>query len=330
MHWALKFLRTPRQNAILLLTKRYKQSIIFSATYFETSTTDLAQIEIRRLTNVYAESRTTRLKLLKIEARKSRYAHNITLTKTHLSTCNRNIDPCSVVILATTNLQRTGSSCFYQTQYRFTQHSSGPTPSLKNLRRQRSIKAHRNIVEPVHTKWALRNVFMPKRDWTLQLCEYKRKQNAVTKRKSYLIPLMDECIHSIGKSMTFLVLDTSNGYWQIYIKDADKSKAIITSVHGLDHFICMLFGLRNVSCTVQCITDVILSSFEWQFAHFISGRHCDLQQDTRTVYQPRFQNCFAPIQRHSHAQPQDMKHFHPYIQLLTAQYSFQLSRACVT
>eukprot|EP00171_Calliarthron_tuberculosum_P021566 IDg21566t1 len=51
-----------------------------------------------------------------------------------------------------------------------------------------------------------------------------RRLNAVTKRDSYPIPRMDDCIDSLGTAEIFTSLDANWGYWQIPLKEGDKEK----------------------------------------------------------------------------------------------------------
>lgn len=84
-----------------------------------------------------------------------------------------------------------------------------------------------NIIEPAQTEWTAPIVFVPRKYRTLGFCADYRKLNAVTKRDSYSIPHMDECIDSFGKATTFLTLDANSRYRQIKIDDTDKDKTCI-------------------------------------------------------------------------------------------------------
>lgn len=69
------------------------------------------------------------------------------------------------------------------------------------------------VMEPAQTEWAARIVFALKKDGSICFCVDYRKLNAVTKRDSYAIPRMDECIHSLGEVEVFPTLDTDIVYW---------------------------------------------------------------------------------------------------------------------
>lgn len=69
-----------------------------------------------------------------------------------------------------------------------------------------------NIIAPAQTEWAAPIVFEFKKDGALCLCVDCRKLNAITKRESYRIPRMDECIDSLGEAAIFSTLDKNSGY----------------------------------------------------------------------------------------------------------------------
>lgn len=50
------------------------------------------------------------------------------------------------------------------------------------------------VIEPPETEWAAAIVFSPKKDGSIRFCVEYQTLNAVTKRDSYPIPRMDECI----------------------------------------------------------------------------------------------------------------------------------------
>ena len=122
------------------------------------------------------------------------------------------------------------------------------------------------VIEPSDAEWASPVVFVPKKDGTLRFCVDYRKLNAVTKRDSYPIPRMDECIDSLGEATIFTTLDCNDGYWQVPVADADKDKTTFTSHSGLYRFLRMPFGLKNAPATFQRAVDIILSRVKWQYA----------------------------------------------------------------
>ena len=67
------------------------------------------------------------------------------------------------------------------------------------------------VIEPASAEWASPVFFIPKKDGTLRFCVDCRRLNSLTRRDSYPIPRMDECIDSLGDATIFSTLDCSSG-----------------------------------------------------------------------------------------------------------------------
>lgn len=123
-----------------------------------------------------------------------------------------------------------------------------------------------NVIKPARTKWTSLIVLAPKKDGSLQFRVSYQKLNAVTKRDSYPIPRLDKCIDSLGDVTVFSALDTNSEYWQKETDEADCNRTAFSSLHGLDHFVRMAFGLRNVPSTFLRTAEIISSAVKGQFA----------------------------------------------------------------
>lgn len=123
-----------------------------------------------------------------------------------------------------------------------------------------------NVIEPAQTEWAAPIVFAPKKDGSLRICVNYRILSSLTRRYSYPIPRMDECIGSPGEATVFSTLDANSGNWNVIIEDEYQEKTAFSSHRGLYRFIHMPIGLKNASETFQQTMDVIPASVKWQFA----------------------------------------------------------------
>ena len=122
------------------------------------------------------------------------------------------------------------------------------------------------VIEPASSEWASPVVLVPKKDGTLRFCVDYRRLNKLTRRDSYPIPRMDECIDSLGDATVFTTLDCNSGYWQVEVDEPDRDKTTFTSHMGLFRFIRMPFGLKNAPATFQRAVDIVLSRVKWQYA----------------------------------------------------------------
>ncbi|CAN8073109.1 unnamed protein product [Agarophyton chilense] len=134
---------------------------------------------------------------------------------------------------------------------------------------QMEKKRKAQIIEPVppnQSEWASPIVLVAKKDGSVRFCVDYRKLNAVTKRDSYPIPRMDDCLDSLGEAVVFTTLDANSGYWQIPLAEDATALTTFTTHEGLFIFNRMPFGLKNAPATFQRVMDIILSRVKWKFA----------------------------------------------------------------
>ena len=67
------------------------------------------------------------------------------------------------------------------------------------------------VIRPSMSEWVAPVLFVPKKDGRLRFCIDYRKLNSFTKRDSYPIPRMDECIDTLGEATVFSTLDAYAG-----------------------------------------------------------------------------------------------------------------------
>jgi hypothetical protein len=123
-----------------------------------------------------------------------------------------------------------------------------------------------DVIEPTCGPWASPIVLIPKPDGSIRFCVDYRRLNSVTRKDSYALPRMDDCIDSLGDSQYFSTLDANAGNWQISVAPEDRDKTAFTSHRGLYRFKRLPFGLATAPATFQRAIDVILSSVRFQCA----------------------------------------------------------------
>jgi hypothetical protein len=79
----------------------------------------------------------------------------------------------------------------------------------------------------------------------MRFCIDFRKLNAVTKKDSYPLPLIQDIFDQLGGMEIFTTLDLNSGFWQTPIRQEDQYKTAFTCHAGQFQFLRMPFGLAN-------------------------------------------------------------------------------------
>ena len=124
--------------------------------------------------------------------------------------------------------------------------------------------AKRKVIRPSKSPWASPIILADKKCGKIRFCVDFRKLNSVTKQDAYPLPRMDEIIKSLGGASYFSLVDQTEAFWSIKIKDEDIPKTAFTSKHGLWEFISMPFGLTNAPATQQRFLEEILNGLLWK------------------------------------------------------------------
>jgi len=114
------------------------------------------------------------------------------------------------------------------------------------------------IVEPAASFWAFNVVLVKKKNGTLLFCIDYRRLNSVTKRDSYPLPLIDNCLNALSGSFWYSTLDLRSGYYNIPIAQKDRDKFAFCTRIGCYRFTVMPFGLTCAQSVFQRLTDFVL------------------------------------------------------------------------
>ena len=132
------------------------------------------------------------------------------------------------------------------------------------------------IIEPSTSPWASPITLVPKGD-SWWFCVDYRKLNAVTKKDSYPLPLIQDIFDRLEGTAIFFTLDLKSRYWQIPVAKEDRPKtAFVCPSNRLFQFRRLSFGLANGPTIFQRTMDRVLQG--------LIGRCCYVYIDDIVIY----------------------------------------------
>lgn len=139
-------------------------------------------------------------------------------------------------------------------------------PLSKREDAEKEIKRmlHNGIIEPSKSPWSSPIVLVPKRDGSVRFCVDFRMVNSVTKKDSYPLPRIGDCLDALRGAKWYSTMDLQSGYWQVKMSDKDKEKTAFVTQQGLFQFRVMGFGLCNAGACFERLMECILAGLNWQ------------------------------------------------------------------
>ncbi len=104
-------------------------------------------------------------------------------------------------------------------------------------------------MQPNNSEYACRVTLPVKKDGSRRFCGDYRPLNAQTRRDMFPMPLVEDVIDQLGKSIWFTTLDLQSGFWQIRMAPEDMRKTALITKTGLYDWTVMPFGLKNATST---------------------------------------------------------------------------------
>ena len=139
---------------------------------------------------------------------------------------------------------------------------TGDTPPIKQRMRRTPLRfcdeeeylkkmLDSKVIQPSNSEWASPSVLIWKKDgsvcWTIDF----HVINAVTRKDSFPLPLIKECLDALECVQYMSTLDMNSGYFQFAMALADRCKTAFLTKYGLFEFTQMAMGLCNAPATFQ-------------------------------------------------------------------------------
>ena len=120
------------------------------------------------------------------------------------------------------------------------------------------------IIEPSTSPWSSPIVLVKKKDNSTRFCVDYRALNSVTRKDSYPLPRIQDCLDALGGTHWFSSIDLQSGYWQVSMDAHDAPKTAFACSSGLYQFRVLPFGVCNGVPTFQRLMDYVLSGLSWK------------------------------------------------------------------
>lgn len=120
------------------------------------------------------------------------------------------------------------------------------------------------VIKPSISEWASAPVLVRKRDGGVGWCIDYRMLNSRSVKDVFPLPLVEECLDTLAGNNWFSKLDANSAYWQVKIREEDRSKTAFIAKYGLFEFARMAFGLCNSPATYARVINLVLRGLTWR------------------------------------------------------------------
>jgi hypothetical protein len=143
-----------------------------------------------------------------------------------------------------------------------------PTVAQESMRLQVKDMLAKGFIRPSSSSWRspvlLIKKVNDKGEVNYRFCIDLRKVNEVTLKDAYSLPRIDETVDALCGSKFFSVMDIDRAFWQVGLKEANKSKTAFVVDGRLYEFNVMPFGSCNAPATFQRLMDKVLNGLTWR------------------------------------------------------------------
>ncbi|XP_076047311.1 uncharacterized protein LOC143028834 [Oratosquilla oratoria] len=125
------------------------------------------------------------------------------------------------------------------------------------IRKEIDYMLAHGLITPAQSEWSSPVILVPKADGTHRFCVDFRRVNAVTKRDSYPLPRLEECIDRVGGAHFITKLDLLRGYWQVPMTSRAQPISHFAALGKTYQCKVMPFGMTNAPATFQRLMNKI-------------------------------------------------------------------------
>lgn len=92
------------------------------------------------------------------------------------------------------------------------------------------------------TPWVSQVVVVHKKSGELRICIDPQELNKALVREHFIMPILEEKLHDLGRSRVFSKADLSSGYWHVHLDEASSYLTTFQTCHGRYRWLRLPFG----------------------------------------------------------------------------------------
>ncbi|MBW0508177.1 hypothetical protein O181_047892 [Austropuccinia psidii MF-1] len=124
-----------------------------------------------------------------------------------------------------------------------------------------SENVEKGFIRPSCSSTGAPVLFVKKKDGGLHLCVDYCKSNAVTRKKRYPVPRINQLLTIFNSSTIFSKIDLCGAYSLLRIKEGDENLAAFRTKYGSYEYLVIAFGLTNAPASFQNLVNDIFADF---------------------------------------------------------------------
>ena len=125
-----------------------------------------------------------------------------------------------------------------------------------------------DIIQPSKSDWSAPAVLLGKKDGTSRFCVDLLKLNAITKKDTFPLPLIDQIVDCLEGAQFYSSLNLGAGYWQIPLAESARTiTAFPTPDGGHYEYKRRLIGLCNAPANFQHLMNQL---FKEELSDFVT------------------------------------------------------------
>jgi len=134
----------------------------------------------------------------------------------------------------------------------------------KIIQEQTADMLKAGIIRPANSEWAANVVLAKRKDGKLRFCVDYRSLNDASRKDSFPLPRIDQCLDTLVGSQWFSTFDLISGYHQVNMEASSAEKTTFITREGAYQYDVLPFGLASAPATFQRLINGVLQGLNFR------------------------------------------------------------------